>query len=82
MAPFFFLECVTETVIVDNNPDIKGAMKRTITVIWRYINPLTVTPWMQRLEQAYAAEQVTAILQMKMDTFARIWNCVTLHSGV
>lgn len=49
-----------------------------ISVNWKDIKPLRVTLWMQRLKQVCAAELVTASLQMKMDIFARRWNCVTL----
>lgn len=53
--------------------------KKMITVNWKDPNPPTITQWVQRLKMVYTMEQMTASLQLIMDTFEQWWNCITLY---
>lgn len=49
--------------------------KKMITVYWKDEKSPTITQWVQRLQQVYIMEWMTASLQL---TFSKMDNCLTI----
>ena len=56
--------------------------KKMITVNWRDVKSPTIGQWVQRLKNVYRMEQMTASLQLTMDTFVQRWTCVSRYLRV
>ncbi len=55
------------------------AARKIITVNWMKVHQPTLTEWIQRLNQIYIFEKMTADLQLKLDIFQQTWALIETY---
>ncbi len=55
------------------------AARKIITVNWMKVHQPTLTEWIQRLNQIYIFEKMTADLQLRLDIFQQTWALIETY---
>lgn len=84
MEPIYFLlGIVPEDFLESNQTKMLRSLlliaNKVITASWLKPHPPTIAQWRDRVQDMYHIEHVTAVLQLKLESFFSDWAGIVIH---